>query len=294
MNYILIGMMLILLGCFGLLYQEQKKFKLTYYTIPIKEERKNLQHLGRFIMLSDLHNHKYGKQNKKLLDAIDSAKPDFIIIAGDMLIAKPGYSMDTAMAFLEDLSKKYTIYYGNGNHEYRLRIYPKKYGDMYSVYMDKLKELNVKLLINDNTSIKANNEKLVIYGLEIDRQYYKRFEKVTMDDHYLRKVLGEKSDHYSILIAHNPVYFQQYVNWGADLTLSGHVHGGMVRIPGLGGVLSPQIKLFPKYDAGIFKRDEKYMILSRGLGMHTDSNQDTKQGRSSSHRLSYKWLSRAR
>ncbi|MDE7197816.1 MAG: hypothetical protein K2O15_02920, partial [Lachnospiraceae bacterium] len=68
---------------------------------------------------------------------------------------------------------------------------------------------------------------------------------------------------------HNPVYFDAYEAWGADLVVSGHVHGGIMRLPVLGGVISPALTLFPKYDGGVFYEKESTMILSRGLSSHT-------------------------
>ena len=75
-----------------------------------------------------------------------------------------------------------------------------------------------------------------------------------MDAAYLKRLLGKPSaGEYNILIAHNPDYFPAYAEWGADLVLSGHVHGGIMRLPLLGGVLSPALRLFPKYDGGLFQ-----------------------------------------
>lgn len=71
------------------------------------------------------------------------------------------------------------------------------------------------------------------------------------------------------MIAHNPEYFEAYAGWGADLTVSGHVHGGVMRLPFLGGVISPRLTLFPKYDGGMFERNGRFMVVSRGLGTHT-------------------------
>ena len=103
-----------------------------------------------------------------------------------------------------------------------------------------------------------------------DRMYYKRFRKIKMEDTYLKDVIGTpKKDVYEILLAHNPEYFEEYAAWGADLVLSGHVHGGIMRLPVLGGVISPKLVLFPKYDGGRFEEKNATMILSRGLGMHT-------------------------
>ena len=53
------------------------------------------------------------------------------------------------------------------------------------------------------------------------------------------------------------------------MTVSGHLHGGIIRIPGIGGVISPQARLFPKYDAGHFQKDGRDLVVSRGLGTHT-------------------------
>ena len=91
-----------------------------------------------------------------------------------------------------------------------------------------------------------------------------------MEKEYLEETLGPASkEKYQILLAHNPDYFENYAQWGADLVLSGHVHGGIMRLPLLGGVISPTLLLFPKYDGGLFKKGSSAMILSRGLGTHT-------------------------
>ena len=87
---------------------------------------------------------------------------------------------------------------------------------------------------------------------------------------YLEKKLGRPDrSRFNILIAHNPSYFPAYAEFGADLVLSGHVHGGIARIPFLGGVISPALRLFPKYDGGRYREGESVMILGRGLGTHT-------------------------
>ena len=74
---------------------------------------------------------------------------------------------------------------------------------------------------------------------------------------------------YNILLAHNPDYLKQYAKWGADLVISGHVHGGIMRLPFLGGIIAPSFKIFPKYSGGLYEEGESKMILSTGLGSHT-------------------------
>ena len=221
------------------------------------------------VVLADLHNKRYGNENERLLQAIDEIRPDMILIAGDILTAKPKASLETAVDLLTKLSGKYPIYYGNGNHEHRLKLYPENYGDMAERYEEALQKIGIRRLVNEHTVLEESG--ICIYGSEIDKLYYKRFGIQPMDPEYLKSLLGQPSaEKYTILIAHNPDYFPKYADWGADLVLAGHVHGGMVRVPIWGkGVVSPNVRLFPKYDGGEFTLGKTRMLLSRGLGMHT-------------------------
>lgn len=223
----------------------------------------------RAVVLADLHNKCYGRNNEKLIEAVRACKPDFILVAGDLLTAKPGASPKIALHLLEELSKDYPIYYANGNHEHRLILYPEKYGKLGEEYEKGLRDRNVTRLVNAHVSLKESG--IAIYGSQIDRFFYKRFHVQHMDADYMDKLLGTPDrKQYTILLAHNPDYFPQYADWGADLVFSGHVHGGMVRVPFWGrGVVSPNVRLFPKYDGGVFTEGKATMLLSRGLGMHT-------------------------
>ena len=91
-----------------------------------------------------------------------------------------------------------------------------------------------------------------------------------MDYTYLEETLGKfDTSYYNILLAHNPTYFEDYAKMNPDLVLSGHLHGGLIRLPFLGGVIAPSLQLFPKYDGGRFEYEGSTMILSRGLGIHS-------------------------
>lgn len=220
------------------------------------------------VLMSDQHNKSYGRDNSKLLNKIDSISPDGILVAGDMLTAARGKSFRPALSLMGHLAKKYKIYYGMGNHEYRMKIYPEQYDGMYGEYMEGLSKLGIFPLINESTFLPEYN--ISICGLEIEKYYYGRLHKRPMAKEYLPRILGEAAkDAFQILLAHNPEYFEEYAAWGADLTVSGHVHGGIMRLPILGGVLSPNLSLFPKYDGGKFEIGRSAMIVSRGLGTHT-------------------------
>lgn len=222
----------------------------------------------RLVLLADLHNKSFGEGNERLLAAIDKAAPDGILVAGDMLTAMRGADYSRALSLMEKLSARYRVYYGMGNHEYRLGLYPDDYPGMYEGYMSGLKRAGIEPLINETAYLPECN--IAICGAQIDRAYFRHFRRTPMETSYLSKLLGTPDGEiFQLLIAHNPVYFDAYAKWGADLVVSGHVHGGIMRLPALGGVLSPALTLFPKYDGGMFKEDNSTMILSRGLSSHT-------------------------
>lgn len=227
-----------------------------------------LQKDGNFILLSDLHNKSFGKDNRALLHAIDELKPDAVLIAGDMYTAAKNEKNEKTAEFVCLLASKYPVYYGNGNHEHKTRLYPEIFGTMYQDYMTRVRKAGVTTLVNEKVSLPPYH--MEIYGLELERAYYKKFVEQKMEAEYLTNLLGKPDkSKFNLLIAHNPDYFKAYAKWGADLVVSGHVHGGLMRLPFLGGVISPKLRLFPYYDGGRFEEGKSVMLLSRGLGTHT-------------------------
>lgn len=222
----------------------------------------------KIVFLSDLHNKEYGIGNGKLLAAIEEQKPDILLIGGDMFSAQPGKSFEKCVRFVSACSKKYPVYYALGNHEYRTRIYPETYGTMYADYMESLKDSKIRFL--DNESLVLEEFGIRLTGLTMDRKYYKRFAKKKMGEDYLQETIGKaESSFFQILLAHNPDFFPDYAAWNPELVLSGHVHGGVIRVPKIGGIISPTLCPFPHYDGGLYEEYGSRMVISRGLGMHT-------------------------
>ena len=265
MDVVITVIAVILVVLVWIMLYDSNRFVVRHYSLRDQRIKKPV----KAVVLADLHNKRYGKENECLLQAIDEIRPDMILIAGDILTAKPKASLETAVDLLTKLAGKYPIYYGNGTHEHRLKLYPENYGDMAERYEEALQKIGIRRLVNEHTVLEESG--ICIYGSEIDKLYYKRFGIQPMDPEYLKSLLGQPSaERYTILIAHNPDYFPKYADWGADLVLAGHVHGGMVRVPIWGkGVVSPNVRLFPKYDGGEFTLGKTRMLLSRGLGMHT-------------------------
>ena len=85
----------------------------------------------------------------------------------------------------------------------------------------------------------------------------------------MKERIGEPAGGYQILLAHNPAYVPVYKEWGADLILSGHLHGGVMRIPGIGGVIGPDFTIFPKYSGDIYREGDATIVVSKGLGVHS-------------------------
>ena len=230
----------------------------------------------RFIFISDLHGKIYGKENSGLIHLIEKAKPDCILIGGDMVVGgekrkyNEGYSpissesVYTSIDLLSELSKKYTIIHALGNHEEKLNI------KLWEKYKTALSEFNVKLLDNDVFNLNCENEESIdIYGLSLGKEFYPKFKRKQLSLNNMVDKLGTKRENYSILMAHSPLYFDTYKRWGADLTLSGHLHGGIMRISLIGGVIGPDFFLFPKYSGGLYNENGKNMIVSCGAGTHT-------------------------
>lgn len=265
MDIVLFVLGVLLMALLWIALHDTTHFEKTEYLVTDPRIKKPF----RAVVLSDLHNRQFGRENCVLIDAIHEGKPDLVLIAGDVLTAKPGKDFKVAKHLIEALSKDYPICYGMGNHEHRLALYQKVYGDMGEKYEDALKEMGVTLMHNETRSFEELG--ITVVGSQIHHRYYRRRKKRPMRDNYLESILGEPdAEKYTILLAHNPDYFPEYATWGADLVLSGHLHGGVFRVPFWNkGVLSPAVKFFPKYDGGLFQEGASHMILSRGLGSHT-------------------------
>lgn len=261
--------LLILIACavavlLPVMIRDSNRFVPVEYRIPCRGLKKEY----RFVLLSDLHCRQFGEHNGKLLAAIDGMKPESVLIAGDMLTSAKNDGYLLAGELVGRLAERYPVYYVNGNHECRMKTHPEHYGERYRNYHRYLTERGVTFL--ENASVCLPEQRIRIHGVEIDESYYGKLHRRKMTAAYLSSLLGQVSEgEYHILIAHNPEYFPAYAQWGADLVLSGHVHGGIMRLPWLGGVLSPSLRLFPKYDGGLYQEGKSRMVLGRGLGSHT-------------------------
>lgn len=264
------------------IYREIHSFSVTRYDVR-STHLNGLRKEIKILFLSDLHNRVYGEHNDRLFQAVRDEKPDLILIGGDMLVGKPDEPFDTALEFVSRLPDICPVCYANGNHEGRMKEYTEKYGDAYADYRQALKERGVRFLENDSWHMTVNGQKIAVCGLEFPTYTYQKFHRSHITARDVADCLSgfcgsdgttavkpaEIQEQYTILLAHNPAYMDAYLEWGADLVLSGHLHGGLVRIPGLGGIVTPQGFLFPKYSGEMTRVGDQTVIVSRGLGSHT-------------------------
>ncbi len=249
-----------------------KKIKCTHY--DIKDEKLPRSFSGyKIAMLSDLHDNIYGISLTELYEKIDKEAPDCIVFAGDLITRYVDSDSNQVLDFVDRLAKKYRIYFSNGNHESRVRDNKAEFKDRYERVYERLIKSGVIIINNERVIIERNGESINMYGLELEVKYFRKFKqlkKPRLATQHIEELLGAANEkEYNMLIAHTPMFFKQYVQWGADVVFSGHIHGGIIRLPLLGGAVNTDFSPFPKYDGGLYRIGNAKMIVGKGLGTHT-------------------------
>ena len=229
------------------LYQN-KHLVITTYTYESEKLGADLDGY-RIVQISDLHNAEFGKENKKLLETIRSCSPDIIVITGD-LVDSNHTNVERAVAFVNEAVKIAPVYYVTGNHEYWLD--PSENEQM----MQGILAAGACDLDDEAVRIEKGDSSFMLAGL--DDQH--------LSDETLKNLLQEQKNELSIVLAHEPQYLQNYANAGADLVLTGHAHGGQIRLPFVGGIVAPDQRFLPEYTSGKYNSTDTEMIVSRGLG----------------------------
>lgn len=231
-----------------------RKYRITFNTSDDKKLK--------IVQISDLHKKKYKNNWKRLCLKIRSVSPDLIIISGD-LISRTVTDFDYSGCLVKKLCEICPVYFARGNHELDLS------DENMAKFRDTLIKNGAVLLENQKTFFEKDGVSLNIYGADLKKSIYRNqnngfsgLERYTAQE--LEEIFG-KPENISLLIAHNPFFFDEYAKWGADITFSGHVHAGVINTP-FGGMLSPERKFFPSYTKGIYQKNNKRMVVSAGIG----------------------------
>lgn len=246
----------------------------TYQFDNKKNSKENAQEKVKIIFITDLHSKQYGKNNEKLVQAVRKQKPDMILIGGDMFVKDEHPDMHVALAFVKEMVKIAPVYYANGNHEKKVMEFWEASKEPFGEYVGALKGAGVHFLMNESEKITLKGRTFEIIGLDLPLMYFRKIwnaTELTLEDIQDSNLIPERTgeEDLRILLAHNPKFFDAYAKADVDYVCSGHVHGGLVRLPLLGGVIAPDLTLFPKFDSGTFTSGKTTMVLSRGLGVHS-------------------------
>lgn len=201
----------------------------------------------RIVHISDFHCKEFGDGESDLIAMIRNAEPDLILFTGDSIDDE--HSLDNYRDLITGIYDVAPIYYVNGNQEYDA-----------SAPLAEMKELNEKYQVHDlndaSVVVEHNGDSILLSGLDF---------RLTMRG--LRNNIDyANTTMFNILLYHGTDKFDGIAPYNYDLVLSGHTHGGIVCLPFIGGIISNQKELFPKYDSGVYTSGLSTMISSRGLG----------------------------
>ena len=212
----------------------------------------------KIVQISDLHDAQIGENNETLIAMTAETEPDCIVLTGDF-VDSSRFHPERSLSVAEALVKLAPVYYVSGNHE---AIIPDA---DYQALTDGLRALGVCVLEDESAELTRDGQSIRLIGLtDIGFHPGTLEEKKDALRTALSALLPE--DEFSVTLAHRPELMDVYTECGAPLVLSGHAHGGQIRLPGIGGLIAPGQGLFPKYTEGKYEENGTTLVVSRGIG----------------------------
>lgn len=210
----------------------------------------------RIALITDLHSCRYGKDQKRLIRALDGLQPDLLLLGGD--ICDDVIPDDNVELFLDETAGRFPCYYVTGNHEY------------WSGRIDDILELfrshGVTVLNGSCDTIEINRQKVTVCGITDPEAVLYTADGIDTRTQLDSICASKDPDSYTLLLAHRPELIGLYLQYDFPLILSGHTHGGQWRLPGIiNGLYAPDQGWFPRYAGGMYVINDQVMVVSRGL-----------------------------
>lgn len=206
----------------------------------------------RIAVISDLHGKEFGEDNEKLIDFVRDLEPDLIAVTGDLIHDQDQMAMVRPVA--KGLASIAPTYYVTGNHEWAAKVVPE--------LEELLEACGINVLSNEYVMLTEGGDQIALLGAEDSNGYADQMTVGELAD----QVRQEQGDVYTILLSHRNNHYDQYQQARVDLTLAGHAHGGLIRLPTTDGLIGPKRELWPQYTAGLYDLSYGQMVVSRGLG----------------------------
>lgn len=206
----------------------------------------------KIVQLSDLHGAEFGEDGMELVEKVKELEPDIIALTGDFV------TDEGDLAAVEKLAARLTelcpVYFVSGNHEFGSGLAVK--------VRNILERAGVKYLSNEYLTISRGEDGILLGGVEDPLAY----ADMLSPDELAQKMNDAAPDAFKILLGHRNYWMTEYPELPVDLIFCGHAHGGLIRIPGVGGLIGTDRRLFPDFDAGEYNNGRYTLIVSRGLG----------------------------
>lgn len=206
----------------------------------------------KIVQLSDLHGAEFGEDGMELVDKVGSLEPDMIALTGDFVTDEGDLAAVKKLA--GRLTELCPVYFVSGNHEFGSGLAVK--------VRNILERAGVKYLSNEYLTINRGDDEILLGGVEDPLAY----ADMLSPDELAQKMNDAAPDAFKILLGHRNYWMTEYPELPVDLIFCGHAHGGLIRIPGVGGLIGTDRRLFPDFDAGEYNNGRYTLIVSRGLG----------------------------
>lgn len=206
----------------------------------------------KIVQLSDLHGAEFGEDGMELVEKVKELEPDMIALTGDFVTDEGDLAaVEKLVARLTELCP---VYFVSGNHEFGSGLAVK--------VRNILERAGVKYLSNEYLTISRGEDEILLGGVEDPLAY----ADMLSPDELAQKMNDAAPDAFKILLGHRNYWMTEYPELPVDLIFCGHAHGGLIRIPGVGGLIGTDRHLFPDFDAGEYNNGRYTLIVSRGLG----------------------------